>query len=63
LIVHGTADDNVHFQNSTMMVSEMIKKNIDFESAYYPNKAHGIRGDNADLHVYRLMTKFILENL
>jgi len=63
LIVHGTADDNVHFQNSTMMVNEMIKKNIDFESAYYPNKAHGIRGDNADFHVYRLMTNFILKNL
>ena len=63
LIVHGTADDNVHYQNSVMMVDAMIKNDIQFESAYYPNKAHGIRGGNADLHVYRLMTQFILNNL
>ncbi len=63
LIVHGTADDNVHFQNSVMMVNEMIKQNIDFESAYYPNKAHGIRGDNADLHLWRTISRFIITNL
>lgn len=63
LIVHGTADDNVHFQNSVMMVNEMIKQNIDFESAYYPNKSHGIRGDNADLHLWRTISTFILTKL
>ncbi len=63
LIIHGTADDNVHFQNSIMMIDEMIKKNIDFESAYYPNKNHGIRGGNTSFHLYNKMTKFILENL
>jgi dipeptidyl-peptidase 4 len=63
LIIHGTADDNVHFQNSVMMIDEMIKKNIEFESAYYPNKNHGIRGGNTSFHLYNKMTKFILENL
>ncbi len=63
LIIHGTADDNVHFQNSVMMIDEMIKKNIDFESAYYPNKNHGIRGGNTSLHLYRKMTNWILANL
>ena len=63
LIIHGTADDNVHFQNSVMFVDEMIKNNIDFESAYYPNKNHGIRGGNTRLHLYNKMTKFILQNL
>ncbi len=63
LIIHGTADDNVHFQNSVMMIDEMIKKNIDFESGYYPNKNHGIRGGNTSFHLYNKMTKFILENL
>lgn len=63
LIIHGTADDNVHFQNSTMMVNEMIKKNIEFESGYYPNRNHGIYGDNATFHIYNKMTKFILQNL
>lgn len=63
LIIHGTADDNVHFQNSVMMVDEMIKKNIDFESAYYPNKNHGINGGNTTFHLYSKMTKFLKENL
>ncbi len=63
LIIHGTADDNVHFQNSVMMIDEMIKKNIEFESGYYPNKNHGIRGGNTSFHLYTKMTKFILENL
>ena len=63
LIIHGTADDNVHFQNSVMMVEEMIKKNIDFESGYYPNKNHGIYGGNTTYHLYNKMTKFILSNL
>lgn len=63
LIIHGTADDNVHFQNATMMVNEMIKNNIEFESGYYPNRNHGIYGDNATYHIYNKMTKFILQNL
>lgn len=63
LIIHGTADDNVHFQNSAMMVNEMIKNNIEFESGYYPNRNHGISGDNATFHIYSKMTKFILGNL
>ncbi len=63
LVIHGTADDNVHFQNSTMMVNEMIKRNIEFESGYYPNRNHGIYGDNATFHIYSKMTKFILANL
>ena len=63
LIIHGTADDNVHFQNSVMMIDEMIKKNIDFESGYYPNKNHSINGGNTSFHIYSKMTKFILKNL
>lgn len=63
LIIHGTADDNVHFQNSVAMIEEMVKKNIKFESAYYPNKNHGIYGGNTTFHIYSLMTKFIMEKL
>jgi dipeptidyl-peptidase-4 len=63
LIIHGTADDNVHFQNSVMMIDEMIKKGIDFESGYYPNKNHSISGGNTSFHIYSKMTKFILQNL
>ena len=63
LIIHGTADDNVHFQNSVMMIDKMISNNIEFESGYYPNKNHGIRGGNTSYHLYNKMTKFILNNL
>ncbi|MDB5190868.1 MAG: family peptidase [Segetibacter sp.] len=63
LIIHGTADDNVHFQNSVTMIDKMIQKNIDFESAYYPNKNHSISGGNTTFHIYRKMTDFILKNL
>lgn len=65
LIIHGTADDNVHFQNSTQMITALVKSNIDFESAYYPNKNHSISGmlDNTTFHLYSKMSKWILENL
>ena len=63
LIIHGTADDNVHFQNSVMMIDKMINNNIEFESGYYPNKNHSIMGGNTRYHLYNKMTKFILDNL
>lgn len=65
LLIHGTADDNVHFQNSVEMVKALVKSNIDFESAYYPNKNHGISGmaDNTTFHLWSKMTKWLYENL
>ncbi len=65
LIVHGTADDNVHFQNATQMITALVKSNIDFESAYYPNKNHGISGtvDNTTFHLWSKMTNWIVENM
>ncbi len=63
MILHGTADDNVHFQNSVMMADKMIENNVKFTSAYYPNKNHGISGGNTSLHIYAEMTDFILKNL
>ncbi len=65
LIVHGTADDNVHFQNAAQMITALVKSNIDFESAYYPNKNHGIGGmaDNTTFHLWSKMTNWIYQNL
>ncbi len=65
LLIHGTADDNVHFQNSVQMIKALVKSNIDFESAYYPDKNHGINGqvDNTSFHLWSKMTKWIQENL
>jgi dipeptidyl-peptidase-4 len=59
------ADDNVHFQNATQMITALVKSNIDFESAYYPNKNHGISGgmDNTTFHLWSKMTNWIIENL
>ena len=65
LIIHGTEDDNVHFQNATQMITALVRSNIDFESAYYPNKNHGIAGteDNTSFHLWNKMTKWIMANL
>ena len=65
LIIHGMADDNVHFQNATQMITAMVKSNIYFESAYYPNKNHGISGqlDNTTFHLWSKMTNWIMENM
>jgi dipeptidyl-peptidase 4 len=65
LIIHGTADDNVHFQNSVQMVTALIKANVDFESVIYPNKNHGIRSvnDNAVIHLWSKITNWLLDNL
>ena len=63
LIVHGTGDDNVHFQNAVEMIEALVKSNVQFESMYYPNRNHGIFGGNTRQHLYRLMTDFIQEHL
>lgn len=63
LIVHGTADDNVHFQNAVEMVDAMISKNIDFDSEFYPNKNHSIYGGYTRWHLFRRLTNYIEENL
>lgn len=63
LLVHGTADDNVHLQNSVELTDRLVEANKQFEMMYYPNKAHGIRGGNTSLHLYTKMTDFIYDNL
>lgn len=66
LLVHGTADDNVHYQNAIELVSGLISENKDFDSEMYPDKNHGIYGGNKGntrLHLYNKMTKFINEKL
>jgi dipeptidyl-peptidase-4 len=63
LLIHGTADDNVHFQNSVEMTTALIKANKQFDSFYYPDKNHGIYGGNTRLHLYTMMTNYIMNNL
>lgn len=63
LLIHGMADDNVHFQNAVEMANALIKANKQFDTYYYPNRNHGIYGDNATIHLYTKMTNFIFEKI
>ncbi|MFZ4545059.1 MAG: S9 family peptidase [Saprospiraceae bacterium] len=63
LLMHGTADDNVHFQNSVELSNSLIAANKQFDTYYYPNQNHGIRAGNGRLHLYTKMTNFLLEKL
>jgi len=63
LLIHGTADDNVHFQNSIEMEKALIDNNIQYDFMAYPNKNHGISGGNTRLHLYTKMLEFIKQNL
>lgn len=63
LLIHGSADDNVHVQNTMRMVEALIQANKQFEWMIYPDKNHGIYGGNTRLHLYNKMTNFLNDNL
>lgn len=63
LLVHGTADDNVHWQNAAEMVNALVSKRKQFEMFMYPDRNHGIYGGSTRFHLYTLMTDFILRKL
>lgn len=63
LLVHGTADDNVHVQNAMILINKLVQHNKEFDWAIYPDKNHGIYGGYTRLQLYTKMTNFILENL
>ncbi|MFL5763825.1 MAG: S9 family peptidase [Bacteroidia bacterium] len=63
LLIHGTADDNVHVQNTMEMITALVNANKQFDLFMYPDKNHSIYGGNTRLHLYNKMTDFILNNL
>ena len=63
LLVHGTADDNVHFQNAMELVMALNEAGFQYDQFFYPNKNHFIFGGNTRLHLYTKLTDFILKNL
>jgi dipeptidyl-peptidase 4 len=63
LICHGIADDNVHWQQTTEMINALIRAGKQFETVYYPNRNHGIYGENATRHLFTKLTDFILKKL
>ena len=64
LIVHGTGDDNVHYQSFEYLVNELVKHNKVFSMMTYPNRSHSIsEGENTRLHLYSLLTRYLQENM
>jgi dipeptidyl-peptidase-4 len=63
LLIHGSADDNVHVQNSMQMIEALIQANKQFDWAIYPDKNHGIYGGKTRIQLFNKMTNFIKEKL
>ena len=64
LIVHGTGDDNCHYQGFEALVNELIAYNKHFTMMSYPNRSHSIReGENTSRHLFELLTRYLKENL
>ena len=63
LLVHGSADDNVHYQNTMEMISSLVNENKQFDLFIYPDKNHGIYGGKTRLHLMTKITDFVMNNL
>ena len=59
LIIHGSADDNVHLQNTMEFTEQLVQDDIPFDMAIYTNRNHSISGGNTRIHLYRKMTHFL----
>ena len=63
LLIHGTADDNVHFQNAMELVKALNEAGVEYDQFFFPNKNHFIMGGNTRTYLYNKLAKYILENL
>lgn len=63
LLIHGTADDNVHVQNSMLLINKLVSLNKNFDWLIYPDKNHGIYGGKTREQLYTKMTDYLLEKL
>lgn len=63
LLVHGTADDNVHFMQTMEYQNALVEANKQFQMQIYMDKNHGISGGNTRYHLYTLMSDFLSKNL
>ncbi len=63
LLIHGSGDDNVHYQNTMEMINAMVAADKQFDLFIYPNKNHGIYGGNTRNHLFTMMLNYTLENL
>lgn len=62
-LIHGSGDDNVHYQNSMEMINSLTNANIQFDLFIYPNRDHGIYGGNTRNHLFTMMLNYTLKNL
>ncbi|GLX83389.1 S9 family peptidase [Thalassotalea eurytherma] len=64
LLIHGTGDDNVHYQGAERLINELIKHNKEFDFMSYPNRSHSLReGEGTTLHIKTMMTNYFVEHL
>ena len=64
LIVHGTGDDNVHYQQTELLINALVAANKPFTIMPYPNRTHGIfEGQGTTVHLYNLLTRYLNEHL
>ena len=64
LLVHGTGDDNVHYQNAEVVINALIENNRPFDMMSYPNRSHGIReGEHTQEHLFALLTRYLTTHL
>ncbi len=62
-LIHGSADDNVHYQNALEMVNALVKANKQFDLFIYPNRNHGIYGGNTRNHLFQMLFNYTVKNL
>ncbi len=62
-IIHGSADDNVHYQNTVEYVEQLIQAGKQFDMFVYPNRNHSIYGGNTRMHLYQMMSDYLKRNL
>lgn len=63
LLIHGSTDDNVHFQNTMDLITALVAADKQFDLMIYPNKNHGIYGGNTRYHLFKKVTDFLYEHL
>ncbi|MEM8678034.1 MAG: S9 family peptidase, partial [Planctomycetota bacterium] len=64
LLVHGTGDDNVHYQNAEVVINALIESKRPFDMMSYPNRSHGIsEGENTSEHLFSLLTRYLTDHL
>ena len=64
LLVHGTGDDNVHFQGTEQLINRLVELGKPFDFMAYPNRSHSIsEGEGTSLHVYNLLARYLEEHV